>query len=235
MTDVHTHPRPTRSYWATSRRNSDHRFRRARSHSRLVRALRILIPAGVITSFVIVILMTYFNPLRMIAKLPINLDGLVVSGTKITMEQPRLSGFTRDSRPYELSAVAAAQDMTQPDVVELRDLRAKLAMQDNNTLEMSAVSGIYNNKSEFLKLERNIQILSTGGYQGYLSEATIDIRKGQIVSDKPVKLKMLQGTLDANKLEIVDSGNLVRFLNGVAMDLMLPQNAATATQEAKAN
>src|SRR6476661_8998156 len=105
MTDVHTNPPPARSYWMTNRPNSDRRFRRARNHSRLVRVLRILIPTSVISSFVIVVFMTYFNPLRMIAKLPINLDGLVVSGTKITMEQPRLSGFTRDSRPYELSAV----------------------------------------------------------------------------------------------------------------------------------
>ena len=67
-----------------------------------------------------VFLITYFNPLRMLAKLPIDVGNLVVSGTKITMEKPHLSGFTRDERAYELSADAAKQDLTKPDLIELQ-------------------------------------------------------------------------------------------------------------------
>jgi lipopolysaccharide export system protein LptC len=228
--NVHSNPQAARAYWAASRRDSNRKFHAARRHSRLVRALRMLIPSSVIAAIVVVTLLTYFNPLRMIPKLPINLDGLVVSGSKITMEQPHLSGFTRDQRAYELSAAAAAQDLTAPNLVELRDLHAKVALQDNNTMQMAAAFGVYNNKSETLKLERDIQLSSTNGYEGYLSEAIIDIRQGSVLSDKPVKLKMLQGTLDANRLEIVESGNLVRFLGGVVMDVMLPQNAAASAK-----
>ena len=76
---------------------------------------------------IVIGLITYFNPLRMLAKLPIDVGDLVVSGTKITMEQPRLSGFTSDARAYELTAEAAAQDLTKPDMVELRNIHAKVA------------------------------------------------------------------------------------------------------------
>ena len=75
-------------------------------------------------------LVTYFNPLRLLAKLPVDVSNLVVSGTKITMEHPRLAGFTRDARAYELTAKAAAQDLTKPDIVELHNLQAKVQMQD---------------------------------------------------------------------------------------------------------
>jgi len=53
-----------------------------------------------------------------------------VVGTKIVMELPALNGFTTDSRPYELTARAAAQDLTKTRspgaqrisaVVELKD------------------------------------------------------------------------------------------------------------------
>jgi indole-3-glycerol phosphate synthase len=37
----------------------------------------------------------------------------------------------------------------------------------------------------------------------------------------PVELEMMQGVLNANRLEIVDSGDLVRFLGGVRMTVML--------------
>lgn len=228
-TDQHT----ARSYWIMSRGDSERAFRAARRHSRMVRILRIAIPVAVVIGVVAVSLITYFNPLRMLAKLPININDLVISGTKVTMEQPRLSGFTRDARAYELSAEKAAQDLTKPEVVELHNIHAKVEMQDKTTMQMSAVTGIYNSKSETLRLEHNILLSSSTGYKGRLSEATVDIRKGHVVSDQPVELEMLQGTLNANRLEIVDSGDLVRFHGGVVMDMMLSEEAA-AKQKAGA-
>jgi len=220
-----TDPETARSYWTMSSRDSDRAFRAARRHSRTVRILRVAIPITVVAGLALLFLATYFNPLRMLAKLPIDINDLIVSGTKVTMEKPRLSGFTQDSRAYELSADAAAQDMTKPDFIELRGIRAKMDMQDKTTMLMTAATGLYNSKSEMLKLERDIFLSSSNGYKGKLSEATIDTRKGHVVSDKPVELEMLQGTLNANKLEIVDNGDLVRFHGGVVMDMLLSDEA----------
>jgi lipopolysaccharide export system protein LptC len=210
-----------RAYWTVGRGDAERAFHAARRHSRVVRVLRIVLPAAVAVVALVVVLMTYFNPLRMLTKLPVNLGDLVVSGTKITMEAPHLSGFTRDARAYELSADNAAQDLTKPDIVDLHNIRAKVQMQDKSTLQLTAVRGIYNSKGEVLKLDRNIEITSTTGYAGHLSEAIVDIRKGHVVSTKPVVVKLLQGTLNANRLEIRDSGDRVIFDGGVNMVLML--------------
>ena len=223
VTTARNDPDARRSYWSMSRSDADRAFRSARRHSRIVRFLRIAVPASVGLVLVIVTLITYLNPLRMLAKLPINLDNLVVSGTKVTMEQPRLSGFTSDARAYELTADTAAQDMTKPDIVELRNIRAKVEMQDKSSMELRAVTGVYDAKGEMLKLDRNIEINSSTGYQGRLREALIDIRKGNVVSEQPVEVRMLQGTLNANRLDILDSGDLVRFHGGVVMDMKLNQ------------
>ena len=212
-----------REYWTMNRGDAEHAFRAARRHSRLVRLLRIGVPACVAAVIIIFTLITYLNPLRMLAKLPINIDNLVVSGTKVTMEAPRLSGFTRDARAYELTADTAAQDMTKPDIVELHNIRAKVEMQDKSSMEMTALTGIYDSKGETLKLDQNILLNSSTGYQGRLSEALVDIRKGNVVSNHPVEVKMLQGTLNANRLDIVDSGDLIRFHGGVIMDMTLNQ------------
>ena len=74
----------------------------------------------------------------------------MVAGTKIAMEKPHLSGFTKDARAYELSADAAKQDLTKPDMIELSNLHAKVQMQDKSTVEISAAAGLYDNKSEML-------------------------------------------------------------------------------------
>ena len=208
------------------RGDGERAFRSARRHSRAVRILRVAIPLAVVLGFTGIFLITYFNPLRMLAKLPIDVGNLVVSGTKITMEHPRLSGFTGDARAYELSADAAKQDLTKPDLIELRNIRAKVQMQDKSTVEVSATAGIYDSKGETLKLDQNIVLSSSTGYRGRLSEAMIDIRKGNVVSERPVEVELLQGTLNANRLEISDSGDLVRFGGGVNMTLMLGDAAA---------
>ena len=160
-----TDPQTARAYWTMSRGDSERAFRAARRHSRVVRILRVAVPIAVVLGVVVVFVITYFNPLRMLGKLPIDIGDLVVSGTKITMEQPRLSGFTRDERAYELSADAAKQDLTKPDMIELRNIHAKVQMQDKSTMEMSAAAGIYDSKAETLKLDQNIVLTSTTGYQ----------------------------------------------------------------------
>ena len=226
MTTARTDPATAHPYWTMGRDDSELAFRSARRHSRAVRILRIAIPLAVVLGFTGIFLITYFNPLRMLAKLPIDVGNLVVSGTKITMEHPRLSGFTGDARGYELSADAAKQDLTKPDLIELRNIRAKVQMQDKSTVEVSATNGIYDSKGETLKLDQNIVLSSSTGYRGRLSEAMIDIRKGNVVSERPVEVELLQGTLNANRLEISDSGDLVRFGGGVNMTLMLGDAAA---------
>lgn len=218
-----TEPESARAYWTTSRGDPARAFQAARRHSRRVRILRIAIPASVAFGLIVITLVTYLNPLRMLAKLPINIDNLVVSGTKVTMEAPHLSGFTSDARAYELTADTAAQDMTKPDLVELRNIRAKVDMQDKSTIEMTALTGLYDAKGETLRLDRDIVLTSSTGYQGRLSEALVDIRKGNVVSEHPVEVKLLQGTLNANRLNIVDSGELIRFHGGVVMDMTLNQ------------
>jgi lipopolysaccharide export system protein LptC len=223
-----------RSHWTMGRRDGERAFRAARRHSKIVRVLRITVPVAVVAGCVVMFLITYFNPLRMLAKLPINLNDLIISGTKVTMEQPRMSGFTRDSRAYQLSADAAAQDLTKPDLVELHTIHAQVQMQDNTTMKMSAKNGLYNSKEETLKLENDIRLSSSSGYSGRLSEAFINIRSGNVVSDQPVELQMLQGKLNANKLEIVNNGDLVRFHDGVVMDLMLNGGAALPQKKAGA-
>ena len=108
------------SGFTTSRPDNHAIFLRARRHSRVVRTLRLAIPIGSALLLAMIFLVSWLDPIRMLARLPTATGNLVISGSKITMEAPKLAGFTKDARAYELSARAAAQDITNPDVVELR-------------------------------------------------------------------------------------------------------------------
>lgn len=194
----------------------------------MVRTLRIGLPIVTLTGIAALAAVTFFNPLRLIAKLPLNQGKLVVSGSKITMEAPRLSGFTSDNRAYEMTAEAAAQDLSNPSLVELKDIRGKFELQEKGVVAVTAVAGTFDVRSKMLTLTQDIHLVSSTGYQARLDEAVMDIQKGHIVSKKPVEVLMLNGTLKANRLEVLDNGAIARFDGGVAMTLQPNDPAPTS-------
>lgn len=183
----------------------------------LVRILRVGIPVVSTAGLLVLVLLTWFNPLRLITQLPITPGKIVVSGSKITMEAPRMAGYTSDNRAYEMTADAAAQDLTNPNLVELAGIRGKVELQDKGLVDMTAAAGAFDVKSKMLTLTKEIVLISSTGYQARLDEATMDIQKGHIVSKKPVEILMFNGILKANRLEVTNNGAVARFEGGVAM------------------
>ena len=198
----------------------DARFAMAARHSRMVRLLRVAVPAAVILAMTAIVFVSVFNPFRMLLpKLPLDMGNLVVSGTKITMESPHLSGYSPDQRPYQLWAKTATQDLTDPDHVDLNTLRAKVLMEDQTTVTMDARNGLFDSKQQLLDLHKDIFLQSSSGYEARLTQAFVDIGKGSVTSEEHVDVKLLNGTLTADKLRITGGGEVVRFEGNVVMNL----------------
>jgi lipopolysaccharide export system protein LptC len=189
--------------------------------------MRRAIPAGIAVVAAVIVVATFFNPFKLIAAFPIDLGKVSLSGTKITMESPRVGGFTSDARSYELTANAAAQDVTKPEFLELKGIDAKVQLKDGQHVQLKAVNGLYNTKSEVLKLRDEILLSTTSGYEGHLTEATVETGTGHIVSDSPVEMKLLNGgKLNANHLEVVNNGDQITFSGGV--ELLLNQETKSS-------
>ena len=209
------------------------RFAIAARHSRMVRALRIAVPAAVILAMAAVITVSIFNPFRMLLpKLPLDIGNLVVSGTKVTMESPHLSGYTPDRRPYEMWAITATQDLTDPDHVDLKKLRAKVLMEDQSTVTLDALNGLYDSKEQLLDLHKDIYLQTTTGYEAWLTQAFVDMGKGTVTSDEHVDVKWADGTISADKLRITGGGEVVRFEGHVVMNLDKLSTESTSQQPA---
>jgi lipopolysaccharide export system protein LptC len=209
--------RGTHAFRALARRDGERMYRRAMRHSRNVRVLRVAIPLTIaLGTIATVVVMTWLDPLRALAKLPVDAAGLVVSGTKITMQQPRMAGFTKDSRPYVVTATAATQDLLSPDTLELQDIHAVMEMVDKSRFDLKAKSGLYDTKNEKLALQNNI-VVTSSRYIAFMSQAQVNVRAGHVVTERPVEVKMQQGTINGNRMELFNSGDLIRFERGVTM------------------
>jgi lipopolysaccharide export system protein LptC len=207
----------THGFLGGRRRDDNRAFRRAIRHSRFVRFVRLAIPilillgaAGTYAAY------QWLSPLRELAKLPFSVEGMVFSGSKIMMRQPYVSGFTKDKQPYTVTAKAATQDQENPHTIELQDILATVALHEQGKIELTAREGIYEGKAERLRLQKNV-VVSSAEFVATLSEAVVNVRSGDVVSEQPVNVRMMQGTISANRLEIAGSGELVKFDGGVRL------------------
>jgi lipopolysaccharide export system protein LptC len=198
----------------------DARFAIAARHSRMVRVLRVAVPATVILAMTMIIVTSIYNPFRMLLpKLPLDMGALVVSGTKITMESPHMAGYTTDQRPYEVWAKTATQDVTDPDHLDLKTIRAKVLAEDQSTVTMVARTGQMDTKQQLLNLQKDIFLQTSTGYEARLSQAFVDMANGIVTSDEHVDVKLTNGTITSDRIKITGNGEVIRFEGNVVMHL----------------
>jgi lipopolysaccharide export system protein LptC len=190
--------------------------------------LRIGVPVTLAAALLLVVGANYMPTVGSL-RLPGELGKLVIKGTKVTMQQPRLSGFTVDSRPYQFIANSAEQDITKPDLMELHEIQAKIEMEDKSIVNVTSNSGTYDMKTEMLTLVDHVHLVSSTGYEARLSEAAIDVHKGTVRSDKPVWVKLTNGVINAKRLEVLDGGDVIRFGGGVSMTVVPEQDSTQAS------
>jgi len=219
---------PASDMRATDDHNRGHEFRSAKRHSRRVRALRWTLPSAALLGLAIFLLFLWFDPLRFYRGLPVEFGRISITDNKLTIEAPKLSGFTQDRRPYLVTAESAAQDLGSPNRIELSGITGQVELSNRGETTLSAKTGLYDMKAGILQLGSGIEIGASGGYKMQLRDATMNVRKGTVVTRRPVTALFPDGSLLAKNLEIHEHGDFVKFGGGVTMSLKLPREDAEA-------
>ena len=199
----------TQTMVVISRDELARRYADAKRHSLIVQFLRFLIPFGSILALAGIIAIAVFDPFRTIS------TGLAVasfnlSGSQITMEQPHLRGFKQDMRPYEVNADKALQDLKNPTLLDLSDLKAKVGQADKKTALIEAMQGLYDSQAEKMSIDRPLNIKSDA-YDVQMQSAKVDFKAGTVFTDQAVRVIMSTGTIDADRMEVIDSGRKIVF------------------------
>ena len=105
-----------------------------------------------------------------------------------------------------------------------------MCIRDSKSIvNITSNSGTYDMKTEMLTLIDKVHLVSSTGYEVRLSEAAIDVHKGTVRSDKPVWVKLTNGVINAKRLEVLDSGAVIRFGGGVSMTVVPEQDSTQAS------
>jgi lipopolysaccharide export system protein LptC len=188
-------------------------YRAALRHSRFVRFLKVAIPLGAILAIGAIAYIGFFDPFHRLEG--VTLGPFTMSGREITMEAPALTGYDKESRPYEVKAEAAVQDVKKPTVISLKKVKGNFALEGASKGWMEALTGILDTQTEKLTLRQDIHIKTDTGHDVKLRSASVDFKAKSMVSRDPVEVILPNGRIDANTLEITDNGKVAAFVGDV--------------------
>jgi lipopolysaccharide export system protein LptC len=203
-------------------------YARALRHSRRVRWLKRAMPLGAFAGTAFLLVTTLFDPFGRWPK-NVSIGAVSLSGTKIVMEAPRLQGFKRDARPFEVTAKSALQDIKSPHLIELFELNANMSMGPEGSATLKSPEGFYDSQKETLDLRKSVQVRTDTGYDVRLRSARIEFKTGHMKSAEPVTVAMNDGTIEADSMEIVDNGRVIVFEGRVRSVLVPPEEKTRQT------
>ena len=185
-------------------------YRAAMRHTRFIQFLRFFIPAGSLVTILGIIVIAVFDPFGRLPK-GVSIGAVNFNGSQITMELPKLTGFRKDLRPYEVTASAARQDIRSPSIIDLTDLKARIGMGERGNALLTSTGGIYDSTKETLQLSGDVRVRTGDGIELNMRSAFPEFKTGSIVSKEPVEVRLRDGTIHANGIEIVDGGREIIF------------------------
>ena len=194
-------------------------FRDAAQHTVRVRRLRRAIILGSAGLVAAVAGWSLFAPS---GTLPggVTINQATLNGTRVMMDLPKLNGFRRDGRPYEVRARSGVQDIRTPKIIELNEIDATVQTADGSSVRVVSPKGVFDSGADRMRLDGSaigdgIRITSTSGYDVVLRTADMDFKKGDVTSADPVVLTLTNGSVSADSLSIQGHGAVVSFTGNV--------------------
>jgi lipopolysaccharide export system protein LptC len=149
--------------------------------------------------------------------LPIDLRfaHIAMKGSRIVLETPKLVGYRKDGRPYELEAALGVQDMATPDRFELEGVKAKLDAGPDRLVQLTATAGVYDSKIDRADLTRGVRIFDEKSYDLRMPSATMDFRASRLSSKERSTLTLNCCEAEGDSIELAQTEQRVTFVGGV--------------------
>lgn len=145
----------------------------------------------------------------------LNLARVALKGSRIVIETPKLVGYRKDGRPYEVRAKVGVQDIAKPDVFELEGLEVRVENAQDSAIVMTAEKGVYNAKADHADLTGGVSIRDDKTFDMRLDSAAMDFRASVMKSSRPVTLKIDGGEVTAEGVEFSQKDRRASFTGKV--------------------
>jgi lipopolysaccharide export system protein LptC len=192
-------------------------FQRARRHSRLVRLLRVVFPLCAVA-----ILGLYFFSSGLtvaIGDMEASVSSVEIDKDRLRMVDPKMEGVTEDKGAYRVTAEYAEQEIANPNIVHLSEVRARLDNPSQGWIRLTSPQGVFDTNKEMLELTGDIKVSSSSGMTSHLTRAELDMSARRAVSDEPVLVEAMNGTINAESMELLFEERRVIFRGDVRVHI----------------
>ncbi|MGB3391233.1 MAG: LPS export ABC transporter periplasmic protein LptC [Pseudaminobacter sp.] len=191
-------------------------FKRAERHSRKVRLLKTALPVLALAMAAGFVGYSYLATPKTVS---VSADGAAYSDGKLVMANPKLDGFTKDNRPYNMTAARAIQDFQNEGIVELEGINAKLPVDKDNWAAVIAPSGVYDRDKNTLDINSAMTITTSDGMVAKFKSAYLDIGEGGMKTDEAVDIQLKGAEVTSDSMTILENGKVMIFENRVRMNI----------------
>lgn len=133
------------------------------------------------------------------------------------MIKPHYQGLDERNNPYTVFADSAIQK--DENTVILKSVSADMQQEDGTWLALKSGSGELKMEEEKIRLSDTVNMFYEGGYEFESDYANVDIGKGTAYGDSPIQGQGPIGTLRADRFEVVNRGEIIRFNGSVRLKL----------------
>ena len=143
------------------------------SHDRLVRVLKIILPIGV--GVLAIFLATAPFTMRGDVSFVLDKNDVAVAGERLRVREALYRGEDAKGRPFSLRAGSAVQKTSREPVVEMRDLSARMLMQEGPAV-LTAQQGRYWMDADLVNVDGPVQFAAANGYRLTTRDGNIDLK-----------------------------------------------------------
>jgi lipopolysaccharide export system protein LptC len=177
-------------------------------YTRLVNALKILLPVAALAIAGIVFGRLTSSPLQQVADIP--KEEKTTPG-QVEVVKAQYEGTDDAGRAYTLIAGKASRATDAPDTVLMEQVQADIFLDNGNWLAVKAQQGRYDISQQKLRLSGGVDAFHDSGYEMHLRGADIDMKTRQAQTAEPVRAQGPLGEITAAGMTVTQQGNKIVF------------------------
>jgi len=124
---------------------------------------------------------------------------------------PRFTGLDEAGRPFEIEGDLAYQDINNPELIDLDNLRGTITLSDDETARVESDYGSFDQNKGEVQLHGNVVVSHDQGTVFRTGEIIIDINDNHVWGNEPVEAETDEANVTASGFEVRDGGSTVIF------------------------
>ncbi|MEB2844820.1 LPS export ABC transporter periplasmic protein LptC [Rhizobiales bacterium RZME27] len=191
-------------------------YKLAQAHSSRVKRLKVLLP---VAALIISLLFIGVSFIRTFLPENLTIQSAKIEDGKIVMESPAIAGRNDDGVSYSMTATRALQDIADPNMISLENVKAAMPMSKDVIARVAASAGIFDRATDRMQMTAPFDVNLSNGLTAKFQSANMDVKAGTLETPDTITISTPEASIVADSMKITDKGKTITFTGGVRVDL----------------